>query len=310
MTPLATTICGALTALVLGMAGLFFVPALPGGATTSQDARTATQAPASGWTTDVLAGLGNGQPTTATVAFLEAWARAEGGSATFNWLNTTQPALGATDYNSVGVKNYPDYATGVRATVETLMNGFYPRTLAGLQANAPIVDDDEMGVWGTGGSAVRRQLEETRAVSLPTASVTSAAYLLQGDVGTNVRAALNANGGALQAFEIAPGQTWSFGRSIAPISALGHLPVVCGPAGCNAGGGWCDLSALYVNVADQLGLQSDFPAHIGVSDTRFPGILLDEQGNGGDLLITNTTGAVVRFSARVDGGSVIVEGGY
>jgi hypothetical protein len=137
MTPLATTICGALTALVLGMAGLFFVPALPGGATTSQDARTATQAPASGWTTDVLAGLGNGQPTAATVAFLEAWARAEGGSATFNWLNTTQPAEGATDYNSVGVKNYPDYATGVRATVETLTNGFYPRTLAGLQATRP-----------------------------------------------------------------------------------------------------------------------------------------------------------------------------
>jgi cell wall-associated NlpC family hydrolase len=133
--------------------------------TTSPAPFSATQAPKAGWTTDVLAGLGNEQPTAATVAFLEAWHRAEGGNATFNWLNTTQPALGTTDYNSVGVKNYPDYATGVRATVETLTNGYYPLTLAGLQANAPIVDDQEMAKWGTGGGAIRRQLEGTRAVS-------------------------------------------------------------------------------------------------------------------------------------------------
>src|SRR4051812_17585494 len=60
------------------------------------------------WTTDVLAGLGNELPTAESVAFLEAWHRAEGGTAAFNWLNTTQGAAGATDYNSVGVKNYPD----------------------------------------------------------------------------------------------------------------------------------------------------------------------------------------------------------
>jgi hypothetical protein len=142
------------------------------------------------------------------------------------------------------------------------------------------------------------------------ARTTAPAYLLQGDVGVNVRAALAANGGALLGFTISPGATWSFGHAIAPISAMGYLPVVCGPAGCNPGGGWCDLAAEYVKVADQLGLQSTFPAHIGVSDTRFPGILLDENGDGGDLTITNTTPAPATFRARVEGDSLIIEGGW
>lgn len=163
-------------------------------------------------------------------------------------------------------------------------------------------------------AAERVPMEETQAedhpplVSSPQAQATGGAYMLQGDIGTNVMAALNANGGALQSFTIPPGGTWSFGHSLAPISAMGYLPVVCGPAGCNPGGGWCDLSALYVKVADQLGLQSTFPAHVGVSDPRFPGILLDDNGDGGDLLITNTLARPVTFRAVIDGGAVTIEG--
>lgn len=70
------------------------------------------------------------------------------------------------------------------------------------------------------------------------------------------------------------------------------------------------MSALYVKVADQLGLESRFPAHGGVADTRFPGILIDEDGNGGDLLITNTTAAPVTFRARFDGDTLIIEGEF
>ncbi len=162
--------------------------------------------------------------------------------------------------------------------------------------------------------AMAGQLEETQRavepVSLPQAYVTSQPYLLQGDIGTNVRAALNANDGALLAFEIGPGETWSFGRSIKPISALGYLPVVCGPAGCNPGGGWCDLSALYVKVADQLGMESHFPAHVGVSDPRFPGILLNDGDDSGDLTIYNPTSSPVRFRAFEQDGLLIVEGGF
>jgi cell wall-associated NlpC family hydrolase len=154
-------VCGALSALVLVMAGLFFVPYTQEPLQGPQEARSATQAgPREEWAADLLRRLGNDTPTHATIAYMEAWHRAEGGSASFNWLNTTQDAPGATDYNSVGVKNYPDYATGIEATAQTLTNGRYPRTLAGLVGNAPVVDDAEMGVWGTGGAAIRRQLEE------------------------------------------------------------------------------------------------------------------------------------------------------
>lgn len=112
------------------------------------------------WARDVLAGLGNARPSAATVAFMEAWHRAEGGTAAFNWINTTEPMPGATDYNSVGVKNFVSYEQGVQATVITLENGYYPRTLYGLLTNAPVVDDGEMGTWGTGGGALRAQLGE------------------------------------------------------------------------------------------------------------------------------------------------------
>lgn len=113
-----------------------------------------------GWAVDLLAALGNTQPSAETVAYLEAWHRAEGGTATYNWLNTTQETPGATDYNSVHVRNYPDYQAGIDATAQTLTNGRYPNTLAGLLSNAPIVDDAEMGTWGTGGGAVRDQLSQ------------------------------------------------------------------------------------------------------------------------------------------------------
>lgn len=59
-----------------------------------------------------------------------AWADSEGGlpptpDADNNPLDTTEPAPGATDFNTAGVKNYPSWTEGVEATVETLTNGFY-----------------------------------------------------------------------------------------------------------------------------------------------------------------------------------------
>lgn len=155
----------ALLVCALGWLALHILDAAPveatiapvGAAQTAQDAPQDTR---EAWARDVLAGLGNGQPSAATVKYMEAWHRAEGGTAAFNWINTTQPAAGATDYNSVGVKNYVSYEQGIQATVITLENGYYPRTLHGLQTNAPVVDDGEMGTWGTGGGALRAQLGE------------------------------------------------------------------------------------------------------------------------------------------------------
>lgn len=275
---------------------------------------------------DVLAALGNDQPTPQIAAFMMEWTVAEdGGDGALNRnnpLNTTicgHGAIGAINNDGAcGVGHYATYADGVSATVDTLVQSNFSSITAALQANDP--DAARAALWasgwaeshyggGAGWPHVDAPVWGGQATFTPQASTVAPAYLLQGDIGVNVMAALNANGGALRDFTIPPGATWSFGHSIAPISAMGYLPVVCGPAGCNAGGGWCDLSAEYVKVADQLGLESSFPAHAGISNPRFPGILLDENGDGGDLLITNTLAQPVHFQAQSDGGSVTIIGG-
>lgn len=89
----------------------------------------------------------------AAITGLAAWHRAEGGNATWNPFNTTQDAQGATTYNSVGVKNYPNEETGVTATVKTLLNGNYPGILAALRTDAfdihALADAVDSSVWGT-----------------------------------------------------------------------------------------------------------------------------------------------------------------
>ncbi|MCW2897748.1 MAG: hypothetical protein JWO67_13 [Streptosporangiaceae bacterium] len=104
-----------------------------------------------GWPQRLLQAAG--LPVTATnVTFLALWSKAEGGNATYNPLNTTQPAAGASNYNSVGVKNYPNEAAGLQATAATLHNGRYDQVLAALQksdmkaaARAVVASP-----WGTG----------------------------------------------------------------------------------------------------------------------------------------------------------------
>ncbi len=51
-----------------------------------------------------------------------AWQYGEGTAAAWNPLATTLGAPGATNFNSSGVKNYPDPMTGIYATVNTVKN--------------------------------------------------------------------------------------------------------------------------------------------------------------------------------------------
>lgn len=98
------------------------------------------------------------------VRFAQAWQRAEGGTASYNPFNTTQPASGASNYNSVGVKNYTSEVEGVRATAQTLENGHYDAILAALRAGtkkpehvATLVGQSP---WGTSGNLIREVLGE------------------------------------------------------------------------------------------------------------------------------------------------------
>ncbi len=109
------------------------------------------------WATDVLNKLG--MPVTSeNLEAMAAWAQAEGTSAGFNPIATTQSMPGATNFNSVGVKNYASYADGVQATVTTLTNGHYPNILAALQAgNSAIAVGQAVAnsPWGTGQGVLR-----------------------------------------------------------------------------------------------------------------------------------------------------------
>jgi peptidoglycan hydrolase CwlO-like protein len=52
-----------------------------------------------------------------------AWESAEGTAAAYNPLATSHDVPGATDFNSVGVKNYPSLGDGIQATIDTLVLG-------------------------------------------------------------------------------------------------------------------------------------------------------------------------------------------
>jgi len=99
----------------------------------------------------VLTGIG-APITNNNLLYLYAWRQAEGGSAAFNPFNTTQKALGATNYNKVGVKNYTSAEQGINATVKTLLNGKYSGIISSLKADAEPSQTVEALVaspWGT-----------------------------------------------------------------------------------------------------------------------------------------------------------------
>lgn len=112
-----------------------------------------------------MAGFGGWQPallkllgmpmTRQNLQFLTAWQGHEGGGAAFNPLNTTQHMPGASDYNSVGVRNYPTAAVGLAATARTLRNGYYPGIMAALKSGNPTWNarlGANLNTWGTGSS--------------------------------------------------------------------------------------------------------------------------------------------------------------
>jgi len=111
-----------------------------------------------GWQRGVLQALG-APATSSNLRFLNAWQQAEGGGASFNPLNTTQHAPGASSYNSVGVRNFVSPQQGIQATARTLMNGFYNPIVQGLrsgQASATqLAQEVARSPWGTGAGVLR-----------------------------------------------------------------------------------------------------------------------------------------------------------
>jgi len=96
------------------------------------------------------------EPTKSNLLFLYAWRQAEGGKAKNNPFNTTLKMPGATNYNSVGVKNYQTPEQGIEATCKTLKNGRdkygYDKIIDGLKNDVGLsqLSDAVIGSkWGT-----------------------------------------------------------------------------------------------------------------------------------------------------------------
>jgi hypothetical protein len=156
---------------------------------------------------ELIAALG-GHPTPATVRALETWQRMEGGSTnnpdTYNFLNTTLRVPGSHGTGNVaGVQAYPDFATGLRATIATLRNGYYD----------PIIQAIRTGNW---------------------TSTPALAHALKTWSGGGYSAILGAagGGGAYGDYKLPP-PTGALGGSVSP-SAVAKAPVGSGAAGAAA----------------------------------------------------------------------------
>lgn len=108
----------------------------------------------------VLLGIG-APPTPANISSMTDWISHEctfppdgindGGK--YNPLNTTQVESGSTTYNSVGVQNYTSATQGVKATIQTLLNGRYPDIVSQLRKGVGLKSGASNGLltWSGGG---------------------------------------------------------------------------------------------------------------------------------------------------------------
>ncbi len=114
------------------------------------------------WATKFLRQIGAPR-TTRNLRAVVAWIQAEGSEAEWNPLATTKKAPGSTEFNWVGVQNYPDAETGLRATAETLnygadrdLYGYRPirHRLRKSRSAYWTLRAVEVSAWGTGGLAL------------------------------------------------------------------------------------------------------------------------------------------------------------
>lgn len=89
-----------------------------------------------GWEMDVLQAL-SAPASDNNVKALQLWAQSEGTPPEWNNpLATTMDGHGGNAQNSAGVKAYPDEASGVAATVDTLQLGYYVSVVQALRDDA------------------------------------------------------------------------------------------------------------------------------------------------------------------------------
>lgn len=128
--------------------------------------------PVSSWQDDILNAL-QAPATVNNVNKLTAWNICEQGHNGVQYnnpFNTTQPAAGASVINSAGVKAYPNWQTGLTATVTTLLaplHGYSAIRKNLLSDGPPAEFANAVGSsqWGTNGSCIASTLSSGKALT-------------------------------------------------------------------------------------------------------------------------------------------------
>ena len=123
-----------------------------------------------GFAAAVLKGVG-APATSQNIAGFVGWAQAEGGN---NWarnnpLNTTLSAGATGTINSAGVRVYPNAATGVAATVQTLRSGPYGGIIDAFRTGnvKGLASAIGSSPWGTSGSLAAQTISEALGEPVP-----------------------------------------------------------------------------------------------------------------------------------------------
>jgi hypothetical protein len=92
--------------------------------------------------------------TSANIASIASWAQREGGGGANNPLNTTLGPSSATNFNSVGVKNFASLTEGATYSARTLLGGGYSDILAALRSGNGLCGSNVssgLSTWSGGG---------------------------------------------------------------------------------------------------------------------------------------------------------------
>lgn len=117
------------------------------------------------WAANIVANLGGHPGNLDSIALVEAWESVENVNPQYyNPLATTLPMPGAVSFNAAGVKAYPDYETGLTATVDTL-NEYPVLRRAIIEGNPQLffsaAGRQELGEWsGDSGAALSQYVSD------------------------------------------------------------------------------------------------------------------------------------------------------
>jgi hypothetical protein len=163
-------------------------------------------------------------PTSDTPAHeqaMVAWMAYENTQATWNPMATTQSEPDATNFNSVGVKNYPNEATGVQGWLDTLNNGDYSTTIVAALLNSnssasQVAQAVSSSPWGSHPTATLAQVQGAYStysnIAIPdgtggstTTNATTSAVAGTGTVAEAAVALVNGGAGSITTGATIPG---------------------------------------------------------------------------------------------------------